>query len=63
MMPETGEITLLQMDGFLQPDLLPEVFEKARRVLRVIEDLQRKALKEKYALVDLSTLSIEELEG
>ncbi len=63
MLPDEGVVTLLQMDGFLKPEELEEALEKARKVLLQIEALQKEALKEKYARVDLSQLSIEELEG
>lgn len=49
MMPSTGEITLLQMDGDLTGDELSEVLELTERGCNEIYELQREALKGRYA--------------
>lgn len=48
MMPRNGEITLLQDDGVLTKEQLKEVFELAKKICKKINEVQRKALKEKY---------------
>lgn len=48
MIPSTGEITLLQLDGFLGKDDLPMCLDMAKSALTVIADTQRAALKQKY---------------
>lgn len=48
MMPRNGEITLLQDDGVLTKEQLKEVFESAKKICKEINEVQRKALKEKY---------------
>ncbi len=48
MMPNSGEITLLQMDGMVSKEELKNVLEIARKALKQIHDVQKKALKDKY---------------
>lgn len=48
MTPRTGEITLLQVDGFIKDDQLKKLLEEAKKACAKIYDLQKKALKEKY---------------
>ncbi len=49
MVPSTGEITLLQMDGKVRKETLMAAFEKVRPVLQRIADTQRAAIKQRYA--------------
>lgn len=48
MLPNTGEITLLQMDGFLKKEDLKKAIELAKKVCPNIYEIQKKALKEKF---------------
>jgi len=48
MVPVTGEITLLQMDGTMPPDLFEEALKVAKRALEIIYNEQKKALRERY---------------
>lgn len=48
MVPSTGEITLLQMDGKITKDELIKAIEHAKPVFAKIAEVQRKALKEKF---------------
>ncbi|MBI5388961.1 exosome complex exonuclease Rrp41 [Candidatus Woesearchaeota archaeon] len=50
MLPSSGEITLLQMDGTLTKEQLLEAFELVKKACLEINEVQRKALKEKYTL-------------
>ncbi len=45
----TGEITLLQMDGEISDKQLDEGIAMARKVMKDIYEVQKKALKDKYA--------------
>lgn len=49
MIPSTGEVTLLQMDGIIKKDHLVDALELAKTACVEIAEIQRKALKEKYA--------------
>jgi len=49
MIPSTGEITLLQMDGIISRDVLIEALNKAKDAMLQVSEAQRNALKEKYA--------------
>jgi len=49
MIPSTGEITLLQMDGKITKDELLSAIEQARPVFLEIAEIQRQAVKEKFA--------------
>lgn len=48
-MPNLGKITLLQCDGFLSKEQLKQILSLGRKVCMKIYDIQKKALKEKYA--------------
>jgi len=48
MTPRTGEITLLQMDGFANKEEIAKSFENAREACKKIWEVQKNALKEKY---------------
>ena len=48
MIPSTGEITLLQMDGLIDRDSLLKVLDLAKDTIEKIVDIQRKAIKEKF---------------
>jgi len=49
VLPATGKITLLQMDGDISKDDLKKALELAKEVSAQIFDVQKKALKNKYA--------------
>ena len=51
MVPSTGEITLLQMDGEVSKKQLMEGLEMAKESLNKINEIQRNALKDKYNVV------------
>ncbi len=51
MIPNSGTISLLQMDGLIKKDRLMEVLEKAKKACLDIYQIQKKALKEKYKKV------------
>ena len=48
MLPRTGEITLLQMDGNITPDDLKSLVSDIKKAGQQIYEVQKKALKEKY---------------
>jgi len=48
LIPSTGEISLLQMDGEISKDDLIKALEVGKKQLTKIYELQQKALKEKY---------------
>jgi len=48
MVPSTGEISLLQMDGKVKPAELFETLEKAKPAFARIADIQREAIKQRY---------------
>ncbi|MCD6589727.1 exosome complex exonuclease Rrp41 [Candidatus Woesearchaeota archaeon] len=48
MIPSTGEITLLQMDGPIKREELIEAIKIAKDVIKDIVEIQRKAIKDKY---------------
>ncbi|MGV8150674.1 MAG: exosome complex exonuclease Rrp41 [Candidatus Woesearchaeota archaeon] len=49
MIPSTEEITLLQMDGLIEKEKLMEAILKAKDAIQKISQIQKNALKEKYA--------------
>ncbi|MFH1915735.1 MAG: exosome complex exonuclease Rrp41 [Nanoarchaeota archaeon] len=49
IVPSTDEITLLQMDGKISKEDLMKAIEMGKPVLQKIAEIQRNALKEKYA--------------
>lgn len=48
VMPNSGRITLLQMDGEINKDELMKLIEAGKKACADIYEIQRKALKEKY---------------
>jgi exosome complex component RRP41 len=48
MLPHSGEITLLQMDGELSKDDLSNALGNAKKALEKIYEIQKNALKDKY---------------
>ncbi|MBI2041365.1 MAG: exosome complex exonuclease Rrp41 [DPANN group archaeon] len=48
IMPQTGEITLLQMDGEVSQDEAAKLIEMSMQACQKIYELQKKALREKY---------------
>jgi exosome complex component RRP41 len=48
MLPNHNEITLLQMDGLIKKEDLKKVIEMGKKACRVIYEIQKKALKDKY---------------
>ena len=53
MMPNSGKVTLLQMDGELPKEDLLKLLEKAKKVCMDIYEVQKNALKEKYHEVEV----------
>ena len=51
MIPNTGEITLLQMDGRVEKEELLAAIEQAKPTFQKIADVQRQAIKQRYAAV------------
>ena len=49
MMPNLGQITLLQMDGVIPKDWLKKAIEMGKKACKDIYEVQKKALKDKYA--------------
>ncbi len=50
VIPSTGEVSLLQMDGLLTKKQLLECIENVKKNVNVIYEIQKDALKKKYAL-------------
>jgi exosome complex component RRP41 len=50
IMPRTGKITLLQMDGICSKEQLTKAMELAQEACKKIYEVQKKALTEKYKL-------------
>lgn len=48
IIPSTGEISLMQMDGFMTKKQLFEAIEEAQKAVKKINVVQMKALKQKY---------------
>lgn len=48
VIPSTGEITLLQMDGITDKEILISALEKAKEAVKKIAEIQRQALLDKY---------------
>jgi exosome complex component RRP41 len=48
VIPSSGQVTLLQMDGILNKEDLIEMLKKGREACKQIYEIQRRALKEKY---------------
>ncbi|MBI2558306.1 exosome complex exonuclease Rrp41 [Candidatus Woesearchaeota archaeon] len=53
IMPNSGKITLLQMDGEVKKEELMKVLEMGKKALMDIYEVQKKALKEKYHGVEV----------
>ena len=49
MMPNLGQITLLQMDGVIPRESLKKAIEMGKKACKDIYEVQKKALKDKYA--------------
>ena len=52
MLGRTKELTLLQMDGLVDKDMLLKAVEMGKRACEQIYEVQKKALKDKYAAVE-----------
>lgn len=52
MIPSTEQITLLQMDGEITQEQLKEGLEMAKKACLQINEIQRKALKDKYVYTE-----------
>jgi exosome complex component RRP41 len=48
MLPRTGEITLLQLDGDASKEQVIEALKKGKEACKAISEVQKNALKEKY---------------
>jgi exosome complex component RRP41 len=48
MIPKSGELTLLQMDGLLTKEQLKEAIEMGKKACNELYEIQKKALKDKY---------------
>ena len=53
IMPHSGKITLLQMDGEVKKDELIKAIEMGKKVCMDIYEIQKKALKDKYREVEV----------
>ena len=53
VMPNSGKITLLQMDGEVKKEELMKLVEMGKKVCMDIYEIQKKALKEKYHEVEV----------
>lgn len=54
VLPNSGKITLLQMDGELKKEELKKALEAAKSATKKIYDVQKKALKEKFQVKEVS---------
>jgi exosome complex component RRP41 len=54
VLPNSGKITLLQMDGELKREDLKKALEIAKKTAKKIYEVQKKALKEKFAAEEVS---------
>jgi exosome complex component RRP41 len=59
MIPSTGEISLLQMDGIVTKEVLMEALGKVKDAALKINEIQRAALKERYARNDAASTNNE----
>lgn len=50
IIPSTGEVTLLQMDGHLKPEELKTALEMGKKACEEINMIQKQALKDKYGV-------------
>ena len=53
IMPNSGKITLLQMDGEVKKEELMKLIEMGKKVCMDIYEIQKKALKEKYHEIEV----------
>jgi len=53
ILPNSGKITLLQMDGEVKKEELMKLLEMSKKVLMNIYEVQKKALKEKYQEIEV----------
>src|SRR3989338_4576556 len=53
VMPNSGKVTLLQMDGEIKKEELMKLIEMTKKALNDIYEIQKKALKEKYHEVEM----------
>ena len=53
VMPNSGKVTLLQMDGEIKKEELMKLIEMTKKALNDIYEIQKKALKEKYHEVEV----------
>ena len=53
IMPNSGKITLLQMDGEVKKDELMKLLEMGKKACMNIYEIQKKALKEKYHEIEV----------
>ena len=60
ILPRTGEMLLLQMDGHLTYDELMLAMEYNKRAARVINEAQKEALRKKYSIITLQNNTITE---
>jgi len=51
MIPSTGAVTLIQMDGNLSPEEFQKALSMAVEGCRKIHEMQKEALKRKYLLI------------
>lgn len=58
MIPSTGEITLLQMDGIISKEKFIEALNMAKDAMTAVSEVQRKALKDKYSKESLANNDI-----
>lgn len=56
MIPRTGEVLLLQMDGHMTKEELYEAFDMGRKACEEIYKIQEEALKTRYAVEEASEL-------
>lgn len=54
VLPGSGKISLLQMDGELKRDELKKALETAKKAAKNIYEIQKKALKEKFQLKEVA---------
>lgn len=56
MIPSTGEITLLQMDGIISKENFIDAVNKTKDAIKIISEIQKNALKERYGGVHVHEL-------
>ncbi|MBN1386143.1 exosome complex exonuclease Rrp41 [Candidatus Woesearchaeota archaeon] len=58
MIPSTGEVTLLQLDGEIKKEQVVQCIELAREAIKNINRIQRDALKDKYYFGDTHDMAL-----